>query len=263
MQSGVTESKGGLFLTNIIALRDSNNTLITGGMSGIKDDNVLLWGGGTYNHAVSAAKSPSYVSAGTGIPITTLIKKDGTGKIGAFFIDKDTVKVVSDTQTTIITNKTINQTAPLQTTITGSTGTSPLSVTSSYASRTNEFGNAYGYYQIISREVTGLTVNGGYTINVSVSDITLTVDCADYLDGAEEFNGSYCIAQGSLNGFKVIVKDGTSTSTVLAEKTFSSGGSYSKYVYVDPNYQIRTETSGSFNKTASSEIDPVAYENFL
>lgn len=252
MQSGVTESKGGLFLTNIIALRDSNNTLITGGMSGIKDDNVLLWGGGTYNHAVSAAKSPDYISAGTGIPITTLIKKDGTGKIGAFFIDKDTVKVVSDTQTTIITNKTINQTAPLQTTINGRTGDCSLDASSSYSIKVDEFGNAFGYYQIISCEVTGLTVNGGYTINVSVSDITLSVSCSDYLHGEEEFNNCYCIAQGYLNGFKVIVNDGTSTNTVLAEKTFSSGGSYSKYVYVDPNYQIRTETSGSFKETTSS-----------
>ena len=251
LQSGTTDINGGLVLTNVLALRNTDNKTVTGGMSGVINDNVLLWGGGTYEDATTAA-TKNYLKTDGKNKITTLIKKDGTGKIGAIFIDKDTVKVVSDTQTTIITNKTINQTAPLQTTINGSTGTSRLSVTSSYSSRTNEFGNAYGYYQIISCVVTGLTVGGGYTINVSVDDITLTVDCHGYLYGKEEFNSSYCVAQGNLDGFKVIVKDGTSTNTVLAEKTFSSGGGYSKYVYVDPNYQITTDTSGSLNETASS-----------
>ena len=252
MNSGATESKGGLFLTNVLALRDMNNETVTGGMSGLHYDNVLLWGGGTYEEAASAAIGTDYLKGNDTEKITTLIKKDGTGKIGAFYIDEDTVKVVSDTQTTIITNKTINETAPLQTTITGNTGSCSPTVTSSHFSRTNEFGNANGYYEIISCEVDGLTVNGGYTINVSVSDIDLNVSCSEVLDGEEKFNNSYCIAEGKLCGFKVIVTDGTSTTTVLAEKPFSSGGNYSKNLYVDPNYQIRHEISGTFNETASS-----------
>lgn len=254
MQSGATDINGGLVLTNVLALRNIDNTTVTGGMSGVINDNVLLWGGGTYEDAVSASESSDYISSGTSIPITTLIKKDGTGKIGAFFIDKDTVKVVSDTQTTIITNKTINETAPLQTTISGSTGSCLLDATSTYTIRVEEFGNAHGYFEIIRHEVTGLTVGGGYTINVSLSDINLHVGCSENLYSDEPFNNTYCVAEGRLNGFKVIVMDGASTDTVLAEKSFSSGGNYSKEVYIDPNYQIRYETGGTFNNTASSGV---------
>ena len=104
MQSGATETKGGLFLTNVLALRDINNTDVTGGMSGVVNDKVLLWGGGTYEDAAHAAIN-NYLKTDDSNKITTLIKKDGTGKIGAFYIDEDTVKVVTNTNTIIITNQ--------------------------------------------------------------------------------------------------------------------------------------------------------------
>ena len=113
MQSGTTEINGGLILTNVLALRNTDNTTVTGGMSGVINDNVLLWGGGTYEDAGNAAKTDYLKKDGVN-KITTLIKKDGTGKIGVFYIDDDTVKVISDTNTIIITNKDIDEVATFQ-----------------------------------------------------------------------------------------------------------------------------------------------------
>ena len=85
MNSFTTEIAGGLVLTNVIELKNEQGD-ITAGLSGIDSDNVLLWGGGTYDTAKEAAKDNSH--------ITTVIKKDGTGKIGIFNIDDN--KVVID-----------------------------------------------------------------------------------------------------------------------------------------------------------------------
>lgn len=78
---GQTSVAGGLLATSVILLRDGNE--VTAGMSGVKDDNILLFGGGSYDEAVNAAASPTY-DKGDGTPITSLIKKDGQGKIGIF-----------------------------------------------------------------------------------------------------------------------------------------------------------------------------------
>lgn len=93
---GTTDITGGLVMTNVLMLRNENN-VVTAGMSGLqgsKDnpENVLLWGGSTYGEAVNAAKADNDFHVGenkTGGQITSLIKKDGTGKIGCFHIIND------------------------------------------------------------------------------------------------------------------------------------------------------------------------------
>ena len=82
-----TDIAGGLVMTNVLALRDSDGKTVTAGMSGMEDDNILLWGGGTYEDAVAAAKYDYKKEDGE--LITSLIKKDGTGKIGLFEIGDD------------------------------------------------------------------------------------------------------------------------------------------------------------------------------
>jgi hypothetical protein len=72
--------------------------MVTAGISGMADDKVLLWGGGNYANAQESANMDTPA-------ITTLIRKDGTGKIGAFVIDDDTIKVTTTNQSIIITNK--------------------------------------------------------------------------------------------------------------------------------------------------------------
>lgn len=88
---GSTDITGGLVMTNVLSLKDEDGN-VTAGMSGLKDDGITLWSGGTYEEAVNAAKDDSY-DTGNGA-ITTLFKKDGTGKIGIFKIS-DTQAVVS------------------------------------------------------------------------------------------------------------------------------------------------------------------------
>ena len=79
-----TDITGGIVATTSIQLRDKD--VVNAGISGVKDDNILLWGGGTYNDAYNAANSDTY-NTGSGT-ITTLIKKNGTGKIGIFEISE-------------------------------------------------------------------------------------------------------------------------------------------------------------------------------
>ena len=103
MANGSTEVAGGLLMTNVLMLRDLANK-VTAGLSGLTkykpsgssttlEDLVLLWGGATYDEAFYAARNAGYLKKAGGDPITTLLKKDGTGKIGIFKI--------SDTQAVI------------------------------------------------------------------------------------------------------------------------------------------------------------------
>lgn len=96
--NGSTEIAGGLVMTNVLMLKDENNN-VTAGMSGLtgttdNPEKVLLWGGGDYNDATTAAADTTgeYKKA-DGTPITTLLKKDGTGKIGIFQIDNSKVAI--------------------------------------------------------------------------------------------------------------------------------------------------------------------------
>ena len=95
LTDGSTEIAGGLTMTNVLMLKNLAGS-VTAGMSGLtthenKEDKVLMWGGGTYEEAYAAANSNTY-NTGSGT-ITTLLKKDGTGKIGIFKIS-DTQAVV-------------------------------------------------------------------------------------------------------------------------------------------------------------------------
>ena len=103
-----TDITGGLVMTNVLMLKDLANAggSVGAGMSGVNSDNVLLWGGGTYEDAVHA-KDNDFEKL-NGSAITTLLKKDGTGKIGIFKISDTQVivdvpnqgKVIIDASTT-------------------------------------------------------------------------------------------------------------------------------------------------------------------
>lgn len=95
LTDGSTEIAGGLTMTNVLMLKsipeNGSQAVVTAGMSGLteyenKKDNVLMWGGGTYEEAYAAANNDTY-NTGNGT-ITTLLKKDGTGKIGIFKISE-------------------------------------------------------------------------------------------------------------------------------------------------------------------------------
>lgn len=84
-----TKITGGLVSTSVIELQDGGDT--TAGISGLNNDGILLWGGATYSEACNAAAEGNdyYTQPGKGDrQITTLIRKDGTGKIGIFKISQ-------------------------------------------------------------------------------------------------------------------------------------------------------------------------------
>lgn len=115
LTDGSTEIAGGLTMTNVLMLKNLQG-VVTAGMSGLtklpsessKSENVLMWGGGTYEDAYNAAESADYYKKGSTTPITTLLKKDGTGKIGVFKISDKQAVVDNGDSKTIITTQTIS-----------------------------------------------------------------------------------------------------------------------------------------------------------
>ena len=115
-----TDIAGGIVATTHISLRDwtgeyesdgkTKKYKVNAGLSGIKDDNILVFGGGTYEEAVNAADPDNDFHVGknkTGRQITSLIKKDGTGKIGIFKIS-ETQAVVKTNQGEVLIDGTDN-----------------------------------------------------------------------------------------------------------------------------------------------------------
>lgn len=99
MENGSTEVVGGIVVTNVLMLKDEKGNVVAG-MSGVvgtadNPENVLMWGGGNYAEAFYAAIN-DYKKNAAGTLITTLLKKDGTGKIGVFRIGEDKVVVQTD-----------------------------------------------------------------------------------------------------------------------------------------------------------------------
>ena len=108
MTDGTTDIAGGLVLTNVMALKDLDGN-VTAGLSGLDEDNVLLWGGANYQDAVIAANHDYKKEDGE--LITSLIKKDGTGKIGVFEVDNDSAVVNDFTgdERVVISNKKLSE----------------------------------------------------------------------------------------------------------------------------------------------------------
>lgn len=85
-----TEITDGMVMSNVLKLKDENGNVVAG-LSGKQTDKTLEWGGATYEDAEYAANN-DYIKP-NGHPITRLIKKDGTGKIGIFKIGEDKVEI--------------------------------------------------------------------------------------------------------------------------------------------------------------------------
>ena len=94
---GSTDINGGLVMTNVLMLKDEKGR-VTAGMSGMvgteeNPENILAWGGATYEQALYAALNGYLKGNVSSELITTLLKKDGTGKMGVFYINKDNAEV--------------------------------------------------------------------------------------------------------------------------------------------------------------------------
>lgn len=96
-----TDIIGGLLMTNLLMLKN-NLGVICAGISGINDDKITLWGGGTYAQAIAAAAS------GDGsLPI--LLTKAGIGSnIGIFKVLEDSILVDKNERKVYVTTKSIS-----------------------------------------------------------------------------------------------------------------------------------------------------------
>lgn len=109
-RQGSTDIDGGLLMTCLLKLRNLAGN-VTAGMSGLTEDAqgneepILMWGGANYQQALEAALPKSgqtlpdykYTDGAVQKLITTLLRKDGTGKIGCFrVVDEDEVAVYDE-----------------------------------------------------------------------------------------------------------------------------------------------------------------------
>ena len=108
---GTTEIDGGLVLTNLIKLRNQSNKE-NGGISGLSNDNVAFWSGGTYEEALNQA-------AGKSETLPVLITKDKNGygtKFGIFKIVEDGIEVSSGSGNSkvLVTSQSIDEVSVIQ-----------------------------------------------------------------------------------------------------------------------------------------------------
>ncbi len=248
LNDGSTEIAGGLLMTNVLMLKNLAGA-VTAGMSGLTKktgtstaDNVLLWGGGTYEEAFYAANNANYYKAASGTtPITTLIKKDGTGKIGVFKISSTQITVdVPNQGKIVIDGSSSNADIYIQDTngenkavftprsIKGSdfpkddnTDTKTYSISAS-----GTLGGASGSFTSNAFTVRGTTSNDDQTQTVTRSlkgkaTFSMTIDCAGGLIGSSGTTYQAVIAVTLRNSF--------ATAQKVISTTVASGYTGTKY----------------------------------
>ncbi len=234
MANGSTEVAGGLLMTNVLMLRDLANT-VTAGLSGLTkykpsgssttlEDLVLLWGGATYDEAFYAARNAGYLKKAGGDPITTLLKKDGTGKIGIFKIsDTQAVIDVPNQGKVIIDASTANGGIFIK----DSGGIdriiiSPLSLNSFGVASTHDLGTAFILKNINENHDEDLSGTVSYSKSFTagksgtlessfsvITDISASVSI--------ERGKGYPSATSGYNSLTVSIKDTTSGTTVFTQ----------------------------------------------
>jgi len=125
--TGSTEISGGLVGTNVILLKTLAG-LITGGMSGLSNDNIGIWTGGTYQNAIDSLAK-------------IILRKDGSGQlaggkifwdllgalnVGIFQVRDDRVVVTGEDGSIVITPKEVGQVKSTASTYSGSSGYTQL-----------------------------------------------------------------------------------------------------------------------------------------
>lgn len=108
IENGSTEVAGGLVMTNVLMLKNEQGNVMAGmsGLVGTADnpENVLMWGGGTYENALNALKGL--------LKLPVLLTKTGYGSnIGCFKVmeDNQTIRVESNGMDIMISTKPIQE----------------------------------------------------------------------------------------------------------------------------------------------------------
>lgn len=97
IEDGSTDILGGLVATNLLMMKDTDGTQ-TGGLSGLKDDNIGFWTGGTYAQALADIAKVIFRKDGSGQLAGGLIKflENGGLQVGDFDIDGSGTLLIKD-----------------------------------------------------------------------------------------------------------------------------------------------------------------------
>lgn len=283
IQDMSTDVSGGLLMTGVMMLKDTDNKTVTAGMSGLtknkdgKKDNVLMWGGGTYFDAFNAAADTTgNYKKRNGTPITSLLKKDGTGKIGIFKIsDTQAIVDVPNQGKVIIDASTANGGIFIK----DSGGidrvvVSPLSLDSFGVASTHNLGQASIFKNINGNENADLSGTASYsksfvagktgTLESSFSIITeinasvRIFSGKGYPSAAAGYDTLYVTIKDTTNGTTVFTKSlGTLSVTASANNTTTSNTHDSKHGGKTYSVSVKTQVVKEHNYTLSISGDAV------
>lgn len=247
---GSTDVTGGLVMTNVLLLKNEKNK-VTAGMSGLagtssNPEKVMLFAGGTYEDATLAAADPDYKKK-DGTPITTLIKKDGTGKIGVFRIGENSVRVVTDSSTIVITNESISSSIMVQGAGSSYGATYQGHSTGNGSNTTYAKFEQLGDYYVLDK--VAITGNGG-KYRVVVNSITFSAKVSAQ-GGNQNVGGAY--AYISVGSVYLVMRDGNSIKVL---RTIYDGDLIDNLEAEDEGYSTSPYTQ-SFNKTINLSYDSV------
>lgn len=282
IQDMSTDVAGGLLMTGVMMLKDTDNKTVTAGMSGLttdesgNTDNVLLWGGGTYPEAFYAAQNANYNKSANGNPITTLLKKDGTGKIGIFKIsDTQAIVDVPNQGKVIIDASTANGGIFIK----DSGGidrvvVSPLSLDSFGVASTHNLGqasiikNIYGtedkdlsgtvsYSKSFVAGKTG-TLESSFSIVTEINASVMINSGKGYPSATAGYNTLYVTIKDTTNGTTVFTQSlSTLSVTANANNTTTSNTQDSKYDSKTYSVSVKIQVVKEHNYTLSISGDAV------
>lgn len=257
LTDGSTEIAGGLTMTNVLMLKNLEG-FVTAGLSGLTkhnnlEDKVLLWGGGTYEEAYAAANNDTY-NTGSGT-ITTLLKKDGTGKIGIFKISETQAvvdvpnqgKVIIDASTTNGGIRVLNSSGKINAALLPSSISSykpkedvnntvgGYKIHSGISSSSNNVASASVTLNLGSNTTYPSTTASEEVLDTYTKRITYTLECTSVTASQVTITGSVnrvysSSSQQTFDASNVTVKcslrvNGTEVKSGSAVKTFTAGAS--------------------------------------
>lgn len=166
IQDGSTDVNGGLVATNVMLLKDTNG-VVRGGMSGLKEDNVGFWAGGTYQDALDSLAKVLFRKDGSGQLAGGIIKMlvDGDTQIGDIHVDAGGALLIKEgtEDRVILTKSNISTLADIAAAAQNSTATVLAHFDSGVGENTTLLNNAI----VVEHNNTKLTVAATLYISIS------------------------------------------------------------------------------------------------
>lgn len=241
--TGSTEISGGLVGTNVILLKTLAG-LITGGMSGLANDNIGMWTGGTYQNAIDSLAKIILRKDGSGQLAGGKILWDllGALKVGNFDIingniigrDADSVEKLKLSIEDIPTIASMSSTYAYL--ISGVTGSGWFTIESLWDSEIGEW-----YTQLTGgnmQKTTTMQITIPYATYINVESLGVTINIAAYGTGSS-YNQTVRVK--NLSGTTI------ATGSVNSNIQIASAGTY--------NIEVITNASVSIENGASTNVD--------